>query len=189
MDFILFLIKLIMDLFRKPSLPHPEEPQDKNKTLANTSIDEVFKTWFTRWAVPVANWDYWYQAIDIHVQDGWTLEQIGMLPYGYKTPAYTYEADGIRHFYCLATWWTPGVVAHEQAHNSYALLTEAQKDQYEIAYQQCQNDPYIKLLHSQNTYMNALDAHSRHVEAHAEVYRFLGQQVPEELKRFYPKLF
>jgi hypothetical protein len=45
-------------------------------------------------------------------------------------------------------------------------------------------DPLIKQLYSINTYGLGSD-----VEGHAEVYRYIGQQMPAQLKPFYPMLF
>ena len=41
-----------------------------------------------------------------------------------------------------------------------------------------------KLLFSRNTYGLTND-----IEGHAEVYRYIGQQMPEQLKQYYPRLF
>jgi hypothetical protein len=46
------------------------------------------------------------------------------------------------------------------------------------------SDPLIRLLYSRNTYGLTSD-----IEGHAEVYRYAGQQMPGQLKQFYPMLF
>jgi hypothetical protein len=82
-------------------------------------------------------------------------------------------------------WLNPGVIAHEQAHNSYALLTPAQKASFSTVYTPLKNtDPLIKLLYSKNAYGLTND-----IEGHAEVYRYLGRQMPQQLVPYYPQLF
>jgi hypothetical protein len=46
------------------------------------------------------------------------------------------------------------------------------------------SDPLIVFLYSRNTY-----GLSSVVEGHAEVYRYIGDKMPEKLKPYYPKLF
>jgi len=101
------------------------------------------------------------------------------------TPAATWEAGGKRHLVIKAPWLNPGVIAHEQAHNSYALLNPNQKTAFASIYNSLKNtDPLIKLLYSINTYGLSTD-----IEGHAEVYRYIGQQMPAQFKQYYPKLF
>ena len=101
----------------------------------------------------------------------------------------TWKAAGIRHLQVRPEWCNAGVLAHEQAHCSYALLTEDEKLLFETAYNNAQPHPFIVLLHRVNTYMNQTDKLGRHVEGHAELYRYIGlEKLPVTLKRFYPKL-
>jgi hypothetical protein len=82
-------------------------------------------------------------------------------------------------------WLNAGVIAHEQAHNSYALLTAAQKAAFSAAYNPLINtDPLITFLYSHNPYGLSSD-----IEGHAELYRYLGDKMPAQLKQFYPRLF
>jgi hypothetical protein len=155
------------------SLPYPEEPPDQSRTVDNTDLDAVLDEWEIKYKVPESNRDYWKTRIAIKMDD--------TLPY----PAGTYERDGVRHLNVRPPWANPGVIAHEQAHNSYALLTEAEKAEFSKVYGPLKTkDPLIVLLYSKNTYGLTSD-----IEGHAEVYRYLGDQMPEKLKRFYPKLF
>jgi hypothetical protein len=65
------------------------------------------------------------------------------------------------------------------------LLTPAMKANFSAVYTTLKNtDPLIRLLYSQNTYGLTND-----VEGHAELYRYLGEKMPEQLKQFYPKMF
>jgi hypothetical protein len=140
-------------------------------------IDKMFQQWYVNYNVPAENQDHFRNKVVVELND--TI----------SNPAGTYEVDGVRHLIIRPEWCNAGVLAHEQAHNSYALLTEAQKTTFETAYDTAQSDPYIVLLHKVNTYMNSLDAQGRHVEGHAELYRYIGlDKLPEALKQYYPKL-
>jgi hypothetical protein len=166
------------------ALPHPEEPMDPAATLANTSIDAVMSKWFTDWRVPAQHWDYWKNVIDIQVYDVYPDALIAM-GITQDTPAVTWDADGKRHLAVKPRWLNPGVIAHEQAHNSYALLTPAQKATFSTAYTPLKNsDPLIRFLFSINAYGLTSD-----IEGHAEVYRYIGDRMQAQLKQYYPRLF
>jgi len=166
------------------TLPHPEEAKDATATVENTDIYEVMTEWLRDWAVPEEYWEYWRTAIVIELYDTWPVDMLnlGLMA---DTPAATWDQNGVRHLASLAKWFNPGVIAHEQAHNAYALLPEAQKAEFEALYTPLKDtDELIKYLYSINTY-----GLTSVIEGHAEVYRYLGGQMPENLKQFYPKLF
>ena len=166
------------------TLPHPEEPMNPSATLANTNVAAIIEQWFVHWAVPQQYQDRWKNVIEIQVYDIYPASIIAM-GLNQDTPAATWEADGKRHMVVKPGWLNPGVIAHEQAHNSYAFLTPAQKSEFASLYRSLKNsDPLIKLLYTINTYGLTND-----VEGHAEVYRYIGQQMPEQLKGYYPFLF
>ncbi len=82
-------------------------------------------------------------------------------------------------------WLNPGVIAHEAAHYCYDLLSTSQIADFSTIYRALKDsDPLIRLLYSRNTYGLTND-----IEGHAEVYRYIGQQMPIQLKPYYPKLF
>ena len=154
------------------TIPHPEEPANPAITMANFNLDGVFDRWFQGWNVPVMERDYWRTAISVEVTEA--------IPY----PAQTWEQDGKRHLDVRPEWLNPGVIAHEQAHNSYTLLSQEQKEGFARKHTALKtSDPLIKLLYSTNTYGLTND-----IEGHAECYRFLGLSLPEALKPYYPKL-
>lgn len=167
----------------KLEILHPEEPRNDSQTVANTDIDGIMTKWLNDWKVPAEHWGHWRNAIVIRIYDAWPPEKLseGIKP---DTPAATWDADGKRHLESLAAWFNPGVIAHEQAHNSYALLSFFQKIAFSTVYMvlKCTN-PLIKYLYSINRY-----GLTNNVEGHAEVYRYLGETMPSALKSYYPKL-
>ncbi len=155
------------------AIPHPEEPPDYSQTLANVNMAAALDAWEIKYNVPPADRDYWKTRIVI------TLD--ANLPY----PAATFEQNGVRHLTIRPEWVNPGVIAHEQAHNSYALLSPAQKAGFAAAYTPLKtSDPLIVFLYAKNGYGLTSD-----VEGHAEIYRYLGEKMPATLKSFYPRLF
>jgi hypothetical protein len=166
------------------TLPHPEEPHNPYATLANTDLTLIIRRWLLDWGVPSQHWDYWQNAIDIQVYDIYPASILEM-GINQDTPAATWDYGGKRHLAVKPGWLTAGVIAHEQAHNSYALLSPSQKADFSAVYTPLKAaDPLIKLLYSQNTYGLSND-----VEGHAEVYRYIGQQMPAPLKPYYPRFF
>jgi hypothetical protein len=134
----------------------------------------VLDKWCDDWQVPPEYREYWRNQISIKVTD-----IIGC-------PALTFDDNGKRALWVRPEWLNCGVIAHEQAHNAYALLTITDKANFIIDLQPLLTDPLIKRLSS-------LKQHyfipGKEVEAHAEIYRFIGQSMPEDLKKYYPKLF
>ncbi len=166
---------------RPSGIPHPEEPMNPMATLANTDVNVVMNQWLHDWAVPAQHWDHWKSTIDVQVYEVYP-DSLGMRQ---DTPAGTWEAGGKRHLAIKPQWLNPGVIAHEQAHNSYALLDSAQRGAFAALYSPLKTtDPVIRLLYSKNAYGLTND-----IEGHAEVYRYIGQWMPEQLKPYYPMLF
>ena len=154
-------------------IPHPEEQPDYSRNIHNISFPEVLHKWFTIYQVPEQYRTFWQHMIAVSVRTDISY------------PAGTWEQDGIRHLAVRPEWLNPGVIAHEQAHNSYALLTARQKADFSAVYGPLKvTSPLIKLLYSKNTYGLTND-----IEGHAEVYRYLGEKMPAQLKPYYPKLF
>ena len=177
-------------LFKKKSatltIPYPEEASDPLQTVENTNVDGVILQWLRNYRVPLTEWDWWKTKIAIHIYNFWPDEILARYRsiHG-DTPAFTVEENGQRNLYCLAPFLNPGVVAHEQSHTSYSLLTDAQKQGFSILYNQLKTtDPLIVLLYSKNTYGLTND-----IEGHAEIMRYLGpDKMPERLKQYYIKL-
>ena len=165
-------------------LPHPEEPMNSLATLANTNVMATIIKWLSDWEVPTLFFFKQKTAYDMQVFDIYPASIIGM-GLNQDTPSATWEASGKRHLVIKPKWLNSGVIAHEQAHNSYALLTPAQKTAFSAVYIPLKNtDPLIKLLYSKNAYGLTSD-----IEGHAEVYRYIGKLMPAQLTMYYPRLF
>ncbi len=158
---------------KRLAIPRPPEAPDYSQTLENVNLDSALDEWEIKYNVPITYRDYWKTGIIV------TLD--ANLP----CPAMTFEKDGMRHLTIRPEWVNPGVIAHEQAHNSYALLTEQQKAEFSTIYTTLKTtDPLIVFLYSKNSYGLTND-----IEGHAEVYRYIAEQMPEVLKKYYPRLF
>jgi hypothetical protein len=165
------------------AIPHPEEPVNPLAMLANTDSIAVLNKWLSDWAVPAQNWDYWKTVIDIQVFDIYP-ENIIAMGINQEIPAATWFADNKRHLVIKTKWLNPGVIAHEQAHNSHWLLAGEQKGQFAAAYKVLkQTDELVRFLFSKQV------TTTDDVEAHAEIYRYLGQYMPAQLRMYYPLLF
>jgi len=177
----------LLNNFMKPKpsvLPHPEEPMNPSATVATVDVNAIISKWLTDWGVPQTWWSNWKGMIVVQLYDVYPASILAM---GVKqdTPAATWSAGGKRYLAIKPGWLNPGVVAHEQAHNSYAYLNPDQKSAFSSIHSTLKTtDPLIKHLYSINTYGLSND-----VEGHAEVYRYIGQQMPAQLKAFYPMLF
>jgi hypothetical protein len=150
-------------------LPHPEERPDYTKSIDNVNVAALIDSWLTKYQVPVKHRDYWQ---NYHI----------IVSKTYDNPAATSsETD---EMYLRPEWANEGVLAHEFAHESYSRLNNKKKTGFQTKYDKyLTTDPYIVLLYSQNTYMK-----TNIVEAHAEVYRYIGEKMPRELYKYYPKL-
>lgn len=162
--------KIIQIIKPTYTLLHPEEPPDYSITLSNYNLDVVFDKWFNDYQVPMDYWDYWRNKIEIEVTD--TLNY----------PAATWDIPNGRHLAIKPEYLNAGILAHEQAHNSYSLLNVTDKANFAIDLEPLKNVGVIKYLFSVNSY-----GLTSPVEAHAEIYRYIS--VPLELRKYYPRLF
>lgn len=167
-------------------LPHPEEPKDPSQTAANVNVATIIAEWMINWQVPQENWPFWRDKVSIELVPGL---QVPVLINGWyqlkDVPAAAYDnGNGTRTIKIRPEWLNKGVIAHENAHNSYFYLTPEQKDAFAVDFDAHKTDPLPAYLFSINAY-----GLSSYIEGHAELYRYLGDQMPEALKKYYPKLF
>jgi hypothetical protein len=166
------------------AIPHPEELMNPAATLENSNVPAVIERWLTAWEVPAQFHNYWKTAVAVQV---YTVYPPSILAMGISqdAPAATWIAGGRRQLAIKPQWINPGVLAHEMAHNSFTLLSPEQKTSFAALHTAYKGtDQLIKLLYSQNSYGLTSD-----MEGHAEVYRYIGKQMPEPLKVYYPMLF
>jgi hypothetical protein len=164
----------------KKSLPYPMEPEDPLKKASTIIIENVVTLWLDNYNVPFDYRIYWRNEIEIKVYDFWPQEILNNhTEINIKTPGFMFD----KVLYCLARWFNPGVIAHEQAHNSYTLLHE--KEDWIVAYKaEATGNKPLQQVFKEHPYACVND-----IEAHAEIYRYLGPKMPDNLKIYYPKLF
>jgi len=159
-------------------LPHPEEPRDDSRTLENTPVDYGLLLWKKSYKISDENYAYFNSHTRVRLVDPFLID-------GKEYPAGTYDIESGRALDIEPRWYNAGVTGHEEGHNSYALLTVEQVEEFNTLFNHYkQNDPLIKYLFSINSY-----GLTNNVEGHAEVYRYLGEKMPEPLKQFYKNLF
>ncbi len=160
-------------------LPYPEEQPDYSKDVLNTDIKRAISKWFMDYRIPVLYRAFW-DGIDAQLD--MTLFVISNTGQAILIPAATSaEAMTLR---IRPEWCNSGVIAHEFAHISYSQLTSMQKAEFVVLYAELKaGDKWIKLVNEQAPYSLI-----NNIEGHADVYRYLGDAMPETLKEYYPKL-
>lgn len=150
-------------------LPHPEEPEDKTQT------DFCGSVLFTVWSQEYKH----YLHPRFMVLSKPDLE----------VPAQTYFDEKLNcHIIEMKpSWSNPGVLAHEVAHIVYSQLSMTEQQEFTASWPLTYEDPYMALLMTQRNLPAALWG-DHDVEMHAEIYRYLGDKMPDTLKRFYPGL-
>jgi len=152
------------------SIPHPEEEIIPLATIEATDINQVFNDWLEDWQVNPMAFPFWL-TVNIEVSNK------------YLFPAGTMAET--KQMWIRPEWANPGVIAHEMAHISYSLLSQEDKSKFPVAFLEAlETDDLLQLVYSTKPYMRFDD-----IETHADCYRYLGQQMPKSLKRFYPYLF
>lgn len=174
-----------MCFFKK--LPYPEEKQDKTKTLANTKVSDVLDLLFGgEGKIPLEYKDYWLDWLVIRLFSKWTPEILSYWPnVKESTPAFTYEDNGKDYIYCLVPWYNCGIVKHELGHGAEKLLSAQEWVEFINTYDRLiKTDKMLQYLNKVQPIYNDF-----YHEVYADIYRFLTEQMPPELRRFYPKLF
>jgi hypothetical protein len=168
-------------------LLHPEEPMNPAQTKENTPLADVVTKWLTDWGIPVAEWDWWRTQVSVNVYNEWPQEFLDRWPsdINVNTPAFTYDGS----LYILAKWLNAGVIAHEESHISYSLLTAAQKTSFNNTFNALEyTNSQLVLLWSINGYGHTRNPAGEAVEGHAEILRYWGLDMPEVFSGYYPRL-
>jgi hypothetical protein len=152
------------------AIPYPEEPGNPTQTMDNTDGAATVAAWQMTRAFPPAQLPFWQQ---ITVELSLTCPGV----------AATYDDEKkirVHPDYC-----NPGVIAHEMAHISYFRLSGDMQDSFVAAFDQAlTTNPLLKYVYDAKGYL-----HVSGIEAHADVYRYLGEKMPGSLKGYYPRLF
>lgn len=153
-----FLFNLIKSLTKRKPLT-VAYPEEKEGQDISSDPAYLKYLWVEKYQVKDREWGL---AIQVIFDDSIT------------NPAWTVgDVIYMQHKYA-----NPGVLAHEVAHVVYPLID---KDGFEKELFKQRNDPKIVLL-CQKCKITTI------VESYAEIYRYWGNQMPESLKPFYPKL-
>lgn len=153
-------------------IPHPEEPPDDRQTVETIDIDGAIEQWMDDYGVPAEHREFWKTKIAIKLDPD------------LRYPAAAQDWRGGRLVTIRPAFVNSGVIAHEQAHNSYALLSGKEKKAFSREYGALKGtDPLIVKLYEVNGYGLTND-----VEGHAELYRYLNEYMPRVLKKYYPGL-
>ena len=172
------LLAFIIGLFHKTpvkpvtlplTLPHLPEPPDYSRTIGGVDVAALRASWFSQWGVPESSRSFWNDEVKLYIS----------LQYPYAAATFSET----REIWLRPEWADPGVLAHEAAHISYALLTGDEKEDFKASLKASMEHSLVKLLARQIPYF-----HANAVEAHAEIYRYLGEQMPWFLRKYYPKL-
>lgn len=171
-----FLIRFFLgDKIEKLSIPHPEDVKNVGVKVDDINIQFLLSDWFVQWNV----------MNRMYFRDVWIrlIENLSVNFYG-KVPAATYSQE--MRIELDPEWANPGVLAHEMAHISYFnLLSENHQAEFEVEYKKALEDnDLLKYVASKKPYMRTGGIQ----EAYADCYRYLGNQMPENLKPYYPNL-
>ncbi len=160
------------------ALTHPEEPANPEATVDNVDVSATFMKWLRDWMVPQEQRVLWSKVI---------IELNPNNPYG-AACSYYWEIPPRVVF--KPAYLNPGAMAHEFAHYEYfERLTLDQQETFSATYQQLMlTDPLLQLMRDQKPYVQMNFSKNFDVEGHAEVYRYLGDKMPAELRIFYPDL-
>jgi hypothetical protein len=148
------------------TLPYPEEAPDYTQTITGEKLLQIF---YAKYFIPEVYWNFW-RSVTIVVDK--------TLPYPAGMVSQT------RKLLLKPEYANPGILAHEFSHLSYYELNPNEKASFATEYNNAlQIDELLKILHSQKPYMR-----TNLIEAHAEIFRYLGNRMPEQLKKYYPQL-
>ena len=152
-------LKFLTKYFNR--LPYPEEAKGNGQGV---NVEAVREEWITNYFV--ANPERWRTT---------KIDLKGDI----AACAQAYSGDN--RIEVQSAWLNPGVLAHEMAHISYFGLSDEAKGTFDRKWKD----------YSKTGYMSRLWARIKNdssIEAHAEIYRFLGCWMPQDLYVYYPDL-
>lgn len=156
------------------NLPHPQEGRNDSATIETTDMFKVLTDFYTKYSISTDNQPFWNQ-VKFKVE-------YPLIINGNECPAGTDSQT--KTMWIEPQWASAGVLAHELAHISYYQLSPDAQAKFAVLHDGFKNtDILVKLLYSMNGY-----GLTSEVEGHAEIFRYLGLAMPQELKTFYPRL-
>jgi len=174
-------IKEILNLFKRKeivvigepppqhtlTIPHLEESVDPTRTVGNVDVIGTIEKFYTDWEVPETYQGFW-DTVKIKIDPDFPLIA------GTAGNTVTFQPP----------WFNCGVIAHEFGHISWDLLTHIQREEFFYLLRiHISTDPLVELWSKYRFYWQV-----NNNEAHSELYRYLGQFMPLELKKYFPKL-
>ena len=158
------------------SFPYPEQPVDPSITAANIDTASVVREFLSSYFVPAEYWSFW-ESIPFQ-----------LLPNDItQYPAYMKGFSGhmILRVYIQPQFFNPGVLAHEFDHVCYEnFLSPSQQAEFDSVWRSFLSEPSMNLLYANKAFLMQQSG----IEAHSEIYRFLGDQMPSGLRQYFPRL-
>jgi len=182
--------KLIAYLFNPPKpvvIPFPVELENPTAKAIDISVSDMLNQWRVKYAVTDDSWVFW-SKIDIQIVDGWPINIDPRVSAYSCTDNQDFSDPTKSHIRMRAVWASIGVLSFEIDHISYGNLSDEQKQNFSdtLAYIiNTESDALIVKVIKDG--FCTVDGYA--VDAHAQIYRCCGGQMPEALKQYYPKLF
>jgi hypothetical protein len=166
-------------LRKKPKPPEPPPPDPDPATWNDVpypretstspryaTVAELMAVWFSRWFV--VDTGFWSNISNLVV----------IIDPSMQGAAYTTGKEIHIH----PDFSDPGVLAHEVCHVDWPLLSPNEQQDFADLYPVVAARDKLVALVTKELWGEPK------VEAHAEIYRYLGKYMPVELRRFYPHL-
>ncbi len=147
-------------------VPYPRETPTSPRY---TNPNDLMNVWISRWFV--SDPSFWRNTENVKLY----------IDYAWPWPAAT--SGNVIHI--QPEYADPGVLAHEICHVAWPLLSQVEQQDFSDLYPTiASQDKLVALV----TYGGPWGASISVADAQAEIYRFLGVYMPNELKKFYPHL-
>jgi len=151
-------------LYHRYVIPHPEQKPDYVGPII--TVDELITDCYEEYDIPtmfMAN----NVDVEIHPFNGAGLTWMSLMKILISPP-----------------YANAGVLGHEYAHIEYGLLPSNLKEKFNTTI-----TPLIRRNIRIKTMLEQYDyGFTNRIELHAEIFRYLGDEMPAELYRFYPNL-
>jgi len=151
-------------------LPYPEEPFDPAQTAGNVDPVQVMFDFLENYQVPDEYRAWWLNSVTLDIVEGLNAPELTVA-----------ELRSIQERPGHAN---SGVTAHAAGHIVWPFLTPDEQNAFPGVVAALRNTyPRLDLVFTAHPY-----AGTSRVEAHAEIFRYLGPEMPTELRKYYPKL-